>query len=293
MSLLSERRHTRHGWRRFWLTLFAFTLLAFYSRTRSPDELVNSAPHAMAQPFIIVAGQLGTGFQELKAIYLDNSDASRRLHAANEEISRLKSELIELDRLKMQVDMLREQLEFTEKRKDLDLIPAEVVSKSNSGFSRRWTIKLDPSSQHSVKKGSPVVASNALIGQVITIDPPLAEVMLLSDSKSAVDVRFSQSGVHGVAVGSGEERNYGLKLKYLSQDETIRSGERLLTSGRDGKFPSELNVGKIASVTGIDENKTGEIEVEPPLSLSELKYLFIVNGQSGLSADGSTYQEQR
>ena len=117
--------------------------------------------------------------------------------------------------------------------------------------------------------------------------------MLLSDSKSAVDVRLSPSGVHGVAVGSGEESNYGLKLKYLSQDETITAGDRLFTSGRDGKFPSELSVGRIASMIGTDTTKVGQVEVEPPLSLSGLKYVFIVIGQSGLSADGATYQEQR
>jgi hypothetical protein len=46
-------------------------------------------------------------------------------------------------------------------------------------------------------------------------------------------------------------------------------------------------------VTDKDGTKVGEIKVEPPVSLSELKYVFIVIGQSGLSADGSTYQEKR
>jgi rod shape-determining protein MreC len=285
------RRYSRHGWRRFWLTLTAFGVMAVYSAGSDPTQFINQAPATLVRPFVLISGELGRSFRDVASVYLKNSEASRKLNLAYQEVNRLKSELIELDRLKRQVNMLREQLEFSEKRKDLDLVPAEIVSKANSGFNRRWTIKVDSSSQLPIELGSPVVASSALIGQVITIDGRTAEVMLLSDSKSAVDVRFSKSGVQGVAVGSGEETRYGLQLKYLTQDRTIQPGDRLLTSGRDGKFPSDLNVGVIESVVRKETTQKEHIQIVPPVSLTQLKYVFVVVGHSGLSADGSSYSE--
>ena len=292
MPPLGDRRYSRQGWRRFWLTLIAFSCIAFYSTGSSPNHFINEAPATLVRPFVLFSGAIGRNFRDVASVYLKNSEASQKLNLANAELNRLKTELIELDRLKRQVNMLREQLEFSDKRKDLDLVPAEIISKANSGFSRGWTIKIDPAVKSSIERGSPVVASNALIGQVIAIDGHVAEVMLLSDAKSAVDVRFSESGVLGIAIGSGERAGYGLRLKYLSQDKAVETGERLLTSGRDGKFPSDLSVGVITTVIRNGTARQDHIQIAPPVSLDQLKYVFVVVGQSGLSADGSSYSEK-
>ena len=183
-------------------------------------------------------------------------------------------------------------MEFSEKRKDLDLVPAEIISKANSGFSRGWTIEIDPAAISTIQLGSPVVASNTLIGQVIAIDERIAEVMLLSDTKSAVDVRFSKSGVKGIAVGSGERAGSGLRLKYLSQDKAVEAGDRLLTSGRDGKFPADLSVGIITAAERKGTAPHDYIRIVPSVPLDQLQYVFVVVGQSGLSADGSSYSEK-
>jgi rod shape-determining protein MreC len=293
MSPLGDRRYSRHGWRRFWLTLLVFGLVALYSTGNPPNHFINEAPATLVRPVVLFSGAIGRNFRDVASVYLENAEASQKLNLAHEELNRLKTELIELDRLKRQVNMLREQLEFSDKRKDLDLVPAEIISKANSGFSRGWTIKIDPAAaKSSIQRGSPVVASNGLIGQIIAIDGQVAEVMLLSDTKSAVDVRFSKSGVEGIAIGSGEQSGYGLRLKYLSQDKAVETGERLVTSGRDGKFPSDLSVGVITAVVRKGTARQDHIQIGPPVPLDQLKYVFVVLGQSGISADGSSYSEK-
>ena len=139
--------------------------------------------------------------------------------------------------------------------------------------------------------GAPVVTADALIGQIIEIDGTRAEVMLLSDPRSAVDVQLSRSGVRGVAVGQGQEGNFNLDLKYMSQDVAIQDNDMLLTSGKDGKFPVGLPVGKVKKIDLDTDGAGTSYTIMPPSNFVASRYVFVVRGRSGLSADGSEYKE--
>ena len=191
-----------------------------------------------------------------------------------------------MESLKRQISLLRKQLEFSESRKDLDLIPAQILSRTNSGFSRRIQIKIEQKESRSDQISAPVVASNVLVGQIISLDGQHAELMLLSDPRSAVDVRLSDSKTRGIAVGSGRKDRFDLGLKYLSQDDSIKVGAHAITTGLDDKFPADLIVGTVVKAPEKDGEKSSQVIINSSVELEALKYVFVIAGKSGLSADG-------
>ena len=266
-----------------------FTL--FGGTKSAPHRFVNTFPSALTASLTNVAGALGQQFRGLQILYLSNIETTAELRRVQNEVVQLKRQVVEMESLKRQISLLRKQLEFSESRKDLDLIPAQILSRTNSGFSRRIQIKIEQKNHAAIKLGAPVVASNVLVGQIISLDGQHAELMLLSDPRSAVDVRLSDSKTRGIAVGSGRKDRFDLGLKYLSQDDSIKVGAHAITTGLDDKFPADLIVGTVVKAPEKDGEKSSQVIINSSVDLEALKYVFVIAGKSGLSADGQSYRE--
>ncbi|MGB0645949.1 MAG: rod shape-determining protein MreC [Bradymonadia bacterium] len=291
MTPLGDGGRTRFNWRALGIVLSASIVLCFLSTKSAPNRLINTLPSILVAPLTSVASTLGQEFRGLQTLYLSNTEAAAELNRVQNEVVQLKRQVVEMQSLKRQIRLLRKQLEFSEARKDLDLIPAKIVSRTNSGFSRRVQIKIEQSNHAAIKLGAPVVASNTLIGQVISLDDQHAELMLLSDPRSAVDIRLSESKTRGVAVGAGRKNTYDLGLKYLSQDDSIKIGAHAITTGLDGKFPADLIVGTVVKAPLEHGEKSTQVIISSSVDLESLQYVFVIAGKSGLSADGKSYQE--
>ena len=66
----------------------------------------------------------------------------------------------------------------------------------------------------------------------------------------------------------------------------------LLTSGKDGKFPIGLPVGQVRSVDGAELVDGQAYTIMPASDLTALRFVFVVRGRSGISADGNGYEEK-
>jgi rod shape-determining protein MreC len=71
--------------------------------------------------------------------------------------------------------------------------------------------------------------------------------------------------------GTGEAL---LSLKYISNEEDVNPGERLVTSGIDRIFPPDLPVGTIADVK--PGNTFKQIRVRPAANLEKLEEVFVL-----------------
>lgn len=292
MALRNESKHAKRGWRRYWLLFLASSAVLLVTSKADPNSLGNQLPAQLIQPLTLSAAFVGRGWHDTYDLYLSNATAAKDLSEAQAQIEVLKSQQVEMHQLKQEVIALRKQLEFSESRKDLDLVPATVLARRHSDFSKRLTVEFAPHMTEQIEPGAPVITADALIGQIIDLEDGRAEVMLLSDPRSAVDVRLTSSGINGVAVGGGDEKGYALRLKYISQDQSIENNEVLLTSGKDGKFPIGLPVGQVRSLDGAELVDGQAYTIMPASDLTALRFVFVVRGRSGISADGNGYEEK-
>ncbi|MEE2787432.1 MAG: rod shape-determining protein MreC [Myxococcota bacterium] len=218
-----------------------------------------------------------------------------RLSSVNAENERLKHQVEQLSVLQVRVDRLKREnrrltqlLEFGETRKDLRLLAADVRRRSNSPYFR--TIGLDiGASGSAVEVGMPVISSHGLVGQIRRLTADYAEVLLVTDPRTAVDVVLEKSRVRGIAVGSGDPREHLMTLKYIDRSTIVVEGERVLTTGDDGRFPADLLVGVAQSKTSSKSSPFQGAGVRPSASLDDLRAVYIVLGTTGLSPDGGQF----
>lgn len=228
----------------------------------------------------------------LRSVWLDRV----ALAGVREENKRL---LGDLDRLRDQVAQaagleqenvrLRALLELGERRKDLRLLAAHVVSRSMSPYFRVLRVNLDVGAAE-VTEGMPVIAPGGVVGQIRTLAGDRAEVLLVTDPRSAIDVVLERSGARGVAVGTGEADRYAARIEYLQRAAEVSTGERVLTTGDDGRYPRGLVVGELTRVGDAEGGAFRKAELVPAVDLGGLEEVFIVLGPTGLTPDGKALQ---
>lgn len=129
-----------------------------------------------------------------------------------------------------------------------------------------------------LSKGQAAMAGPGLVGRITEIGAWSARVLLITDLNSRIPVILEGTRTHAILAGDNSRKPY---LMYLPRAATVSPGDRLVTAGHDGVFPTGLPVGKVASV------ENGEVRVDPIADLDRLEYLQLVDSvaQSALTPE--------
>jgi rod shape-determining protein MreC len=129
-------------------------------------------------------------------------------------------------------------------------------------------------------KGQPAMAGSGLVGRITELGEWSARVLLITDLNSRIPVMLERSRARAILAGDNSPRPY---LMYLPKAATATVGDRIVTTGHDGVFPTGLSVGRVASVDN------GEIRVEPIADLDRLEYVTLVDnvGESALTPEAA------
>ncbi len=172
------------------------------------------------------------------------------------------------------------QKENEELRKQLGLIPsksfeleASFVVGQNPQKLGSW-ILIDKGAEAGIKTGMPVIVSQAiLIGKIDEVYSQMAKVILLTDSESVINARDSETEAKGVVRG---KFGLGLVLEMVSQDDVLRAGDSLITSGLGGDLPKGLLIGKIQEPQASLDRIFQEATVIAPVRYSNLDVVFVI-----------------
>jgi len=172
--------------------------------------------------------------------------------------------LLRFDALEQENAKLRELLAMR-KKTQVRSIAAEVLYSVPDSSSRK--VILDQGKRAGITHGLAVVDAEGLLGQVTRVYPTQSEVTLITDRNQAVPVQVMRNGLRGVMFGVGQGlRTLGdipkrwqrvvqsdigpgsLELRFVLANADIQPGDRLVTSGLDGIFPSGLPVAEVENV---------------------------------------------
>ena len=142
--------------------------------------------------------------------------------------------------------------------------------------SNRQRLVLDAGRSSGVRVGQPVIDAGGLMGQVISITPNTATVLLLTDPDHAVPVMVARSGVRLMVYGTG--RTDALLLTDIPLSADVREGDELLTSGLGGRFPPGFAVGRVGALRADDSRAFLEADVKPAAQLDRGRDVLLLRG---------------
>jgi len=184
--------------------------------------------------------------------------------------------------LRQENNLLRNALENLRSEKEIEeslsrlhenILVAQVIGFDASNFYKSATI--NKGSLDGLKKDMVVLDKNgSLVGRII--DPVAlkeSRVQLITDNESGVGVFSEKKEVMGILSGDG--KGYCFLEYILVTTEDIYEGEDIITSGKDGLFPSGIKVGKIVSIT-TTTSLFKKVKVEPYFDIRDLDQVAVI-----------------
>ncbi|HOL71116.1 MAG TPA: rod shape-determining protein MreC [Bryobacteraceae bacterium] len=170
------------------------------------------------------------------------------LHNARQENLEIKKEL---DRLKLENQYLKSELETADRVKALSLfqarspsrmVPARVIGTGTGANSR--VVFIDRGSRSGIKRGMAVITPDGIVGKIVAAYPTASQVLLVTDPTFAAGVVSQKHRVHGTVRGLGYS---SCEVDYIENEQKVEVGEWFFTSGDDGVFPKGLPVGRVTA----------------------------------------------
>jgi rod shape-determining protein MreC len=232
------------------------------------------AKSGIQQAFGSAARGVGTGLDGTKdffAVVATLSRLARENAELGQRIDELSFENSRLQSAKAENIALRRALNFREEQR-YETIPAEVSVMDPTGFSQ--TLVIDKGEADGVMLGQAVIAApGLLVGRVTKTYRSTSEVTLITDPSMTVSGEVTETGARGLVKG---EHGLSLILDLVTQNEVIKSGDRIITSGLAGDFPRGLLVGEINAIKTSSSELFQQAFVSPVADLKNLKFLFVV-----------------
>jgi rod shape-determining protein MreC len=144
----------------------------------------------------------------------------------------------------------------------VNFITGRVVADTGGAFVH--SMILNAGTKAGVRKGQAVVTGDGLLGRVASVGRRAGRLLLITDLNSRIPIVIESSRVRAIMAGNNTERP---RLILLSAGAVISKGDRVVTSGHGGAFPSGLPVGIVSSAS------EGNIEVQPFVNRDRVEYV--------------------
>lgn len=146
-----------------------------------------------------------------------------------------------------------------------NLITARVVAEEGDAFSHSLIAYTGKNT--TAQKGQIVLTERGVVGRLDKVGQLYSKILMITDINSRIPVMIENTRVRGILAGDNE---LNPKLIFTPLFSDIKLGDRIVTSGVAGVFPSGLPIGEVAKIS------KSEIRVRPFADLNKVEYVKIV-----------------
>jgi rod shape-determining protein MreC len=205
---------------------------------------------------------------------VDVESENRELRADNDN---LRKQLSAMSRRAYDVAAL-EDLAMVKQRTPADTLGARVIGAPLSPQFRVVRIRIDRG-QADVAPGMPVITGTGPVGRIDRVYGSYADVTLVSDPSSSIEVVIPRTGGRGMLTGLGRPDSYACTIGWLEKQvdpkAKVEVGDEVVTSGLGASFPPGLVVGKVSKVSR-DDGLFQSVEVEPAVDVSRVRAVEVL-----------------
>lgn len=258
--------------RRILISLLIFALLAVFLlwridnprmerfRAHMVDRVVPNLEWAMT-PITAVANMIGD-FQSYQRVYQQNQDLRREL----QQMKAWKEAALQLEQKNARL------LELNNVQLDPRLTYVTGVVMADSGSPYRRSVLLNVGKRDGIRDGWATMDGIGVVGRISGVGDRSSRVILLTDSNSRIPVRIQPTGQTALLAGDNSAMPL---LDLLERPEDIRPGDRVISSGDGGVFPSNLLIGQVT------QGRDQRLRVILSADYQRLEFLRVLRSREG------------
>ena len=195
------------------------------------------------------------------------SNENDRLLRELDHLSKKNNELLERNKLLERSANLTEFIGEDER----PFIVAKVIGYDATQWSK--VIFINRGTYHGVKKNLSVVTDAGVVGHVIHASHKSSKVLLITDSRSAIDSLFQETRASGITVGTGGDI---CEMQFVSISANVSVGDKVISSGLGGVFPKGLMVGTVVDIIKEDHELFQDIMVAPSVDFASMEEVVVL-----------------
>lgn len=250
------------------IVLAAFSLLTLQQARPGEGLWLAEGVAAVTAPIQMAVARVHRGAAEAWTSYLGWKGQRADLARLRAEVTALRLRQLRHDELEAENDRLRALLALRE-RLPARTVGAEVVAREWNGFTRGLTI--DRGRAEGVERLAPVIVTRGVVGRIAGLRRGSAVVQLLTDPASSIGAVVNRTRAQGLVEGVAGGR---LRLKLAANEEGVRAGDLVFTSGIGELFPKGLPLGRVLWVyppSGLFRTA----ELEPAVDLATVEEVLV------------------
>ena len=225
-------------------------------------------------PLVTAQTWLASRYQAIQNLVSAPQDLTRIRQRNTEleaEVSRLESQIIDLQQQLSETRILSALVDFARVHPENRYLAASVIGRDPSPFLQY--VIINRGSDDGLRRGMPVVTQQGLVGRISKVTAGAATVQLISDAAAKVNVRIEPSRAQALLQGeiTGE-----VSLDMIPQAAKVQVGDLVLTSGLGGNYPDNILIGQITGVRRRDYDIFQQASVQPVVDFSQLEIVLVI-----------------
>lgn len=192
-----------------------------------------------------------------------------------QENAQLREQLIDYYDTKAENDRLWKYYDLKKQNPSYKIQPANVIKRdTNDDF---YAFTLDVGSSNEVSVNDPVITENGLVGWVSQVDLTTCKVktILSPDTKAgAIDKQTNDSGIISGSTSLCDDNL--TSLNKLAEDNKIKEGDIIVTSGTAGVYPPNLIIGKVKEIKYNSYDISRYAVIEPYEDIREITSAAVI-----------------
>lgn len=234
-------------------------------------DVLRSTLSVVVYPLHLVASLPETLGGFVQGRLAKEEELRRHNEALHRENLVLSARLQQFEALEAENMRLRDLLGSSFKIGDRVLI-AELLSVDLNPY--RHQVLINKGDTSGVYEGQPVLDANAVMGQIVRVNPLSSAVLLITDADHALPVQINRNGLRTVAAGTGFVNR--LELPHLPNNADVQVGDLLVTSGLGGRFPPGYPVARVTEVRRDSGKPFATVVAAPTARLDRTREVLLV-----------------
>jgi len=212
--------------------------------------------------------KVGLSTGELMTTYHDNQD----LRVENEQ---LRQNNLNVTEIMAENVRLKTMLEYKKTANQFDFVAATVIGRDLG----TWTsmIIINRGTADGLTKDMPVVTSQGLVGNIVSVYTNVAKVQLILDARSAVGtlVQRPESRVAAIVEGSSTSPLMP-RMVNIARDADIIKSDKLITSGFGGIYPKGILIGEVVDIVNDEGGLLKYAALKPAVDFDRLEEVLVI-----------------
>jgi rod shape-determining protein MreC len=172
-------------------------------------------------------------------------------------------------------------------------VPAEALHSTAPSEELVTTLTLTAGSTAGIKKYSPVVAPDGLVGSIQNADPTMSLAILYTHPDFRASAMSPDGSTFGIvyphrATARGSDA-YMLELRGVPTRADLKPGTLIYTSGLGGTFPRGITIGSVVSELKTSEVWTRTYLIRPAVSPSRLTSVLVLTPERVTQGIGNVW----